>query len=133
MQRNIDCIRDIMVYADEYMKMDDFLDITRLQKNLEENDKVYSIEDITYSIVMLKESELARVRIQPAGGKEVYAGGIYRLTSKGHDYLDALRDDNIYNESKGIANKLGDKSLDTLFDIAKGLISKGIVNIISGM
>jgi len=44
--------------------------------------------------------------------------GTFRMTSYGHDYLDAIRDDTIWNKTKVGAAKVGGASLKLVFDIA---------------
>jgi len=49
-----------------------------------------------------------------------------RLTWQGHEYLDNIRDPEIWRQTKSGAEKLGGLSLDILSALAKGLIKKKI-------
>jgi hypothetical protein len=44
--------------------------------------------------------------------------GTMRLTSKGHDFLDAIRSDTVWNRTKGVAAEIGGSTLGILQDIA---------------
>lgn len=48
--------------------------------------------------------------------------GTMRLTSRGHAYIDAIRDDNIWNKTKAGAAKLGGASLALMFDLATAYV-----------
>ena len=59
-------------------------------------------------------------------GKEVSIG-LFRLTSSGHDYLDAIRDDNIWNNTKKVvAETGGSATLDIIKSLAIGLLKTKI-------
>jgi hypothetical protein len=46
---------------------------------------------------------------------------VFDLTWAGHEYLDTVRDNKIWRETKAIAHKVGATSFEFLFEIAKGL------------
>lgn len=48
------------------------------------------------------------------------------LTDKGHDYLDSIRDPEIWKQTKAGAAKVGGFSLELIGDLAKGLIKTQI-------
>ena len=49
-----------------------------------------------------------------------------RLTWAGHDYLDAVRDPEIWKQTRAGAEKVGGFTIDLLKELAKGLIKKKI-------
>ncbi len=49
-----------------------------------------------------------------------------RLTWKGHDLLDSIRDEEVWRKSKEGARKAGEFSLDLLKELAKGYMKKKI-------
>jgi len=50
--------------------------------------------------------------------------GVYRMTSQGHDYLDAIRDETIWNKTKEVAVSIGGGTLSMLLGIAVELLKK---------
>ncbi len=44
--------------------------------------------------------------------------GVYRLTSQGHDYIDAIRSDTVWDKTKEGASKVGGFSLGMMRDLA---------------
>lgn len=63
--------------------------------------------------VMLLRDEGFLERMQP---------GIYRMTAKGHDFLDHTRDEGIWQKSKEAAGKLKDHSISMLMQLAEGYV-----------
>ena len=53
----------------------------------------------------------------------------YRLTSNGHDFLDAIRDDTNWNKVKTVAANAGGVGLGLMCDIALGLIRQKAVEL----
>lgn len=51
---------------------------------------------------------------------------IERMTTQGHDFIDAVRDEEIYRETKRAAKAVGGWTLGTIKDIATGIIKTKI-------
>jgi hypothetical protein len=51
---------------------------------------------------------------------------IERLSMDGHDFLDSIRDPNVWSKTKNGALAAGGFTVDLLFDLAKGFIRKQI-------
>jgi hypothetical protein len=49
-------------------------------------------------------------------------GKRFRLTNDGHDFLAAVRDDDVWSKTKSEAKKVGGVTLDMLTEIAKSLL-----------
>lgn len=61
------------------------------------------------------------------GGRGVMNGIMFRrLTWAGHDFVDAVRDDDIWRKTRQGASAAGGFSVDLLKDLAKGFIRKKI-------
>lgn len=65
-----------------------------------------------YHVILLRDEGLLE-RIQP---------GIYRMTAKGHDFLDHTRDDTIWSKSKETVSTLKDHSISMLMSVAEGYV-----------
>lgn len=63
------------------------------------------------------------------GGSGTMSGFMFRrLTWSGHDFTDAIRDDDIWQKTRQGANAAGGFSLELLRDLAKGFIKKKIAD-----
>jgi len=82
----------------------------------------YDIEQIDYHLSLIIEAGL----IDDGGVHPMDGIGFRRLTGKGHDLLDSIRDPEIWAKTKKGAAAAGGFTLDLLKDLAKGLIKKQI-------
>ncbi|MDJ1006476.1 MAG: DUF2513 domain-containing protein [Paracoccaceae bacterium] len=100
MKRDNDFLRDLLF---EIEAQDDFVfsHQSTLGEAAEERRRVYHIHLLC-----------------DAGFLTRTAGGGYRMTNQGHDYLDAIRSDTVWNRTKDAAAKIGGASLGMLMDLA---------------
>lgn len=83
----------------------------------------YSMNQVAYHCSILSEGGYILDYDGEYGSDELNCFGISRLTWKGHDFLDNIRDDTIWNKTKNIIKKEG---LPLVFDVVKS-ISTGII------
>lgn len=121
MKRDMDLIRKILLKVEEYIG-DDPIQNIQIEGHTE--------EDIAYNIYLLENAGLIEGKtlfgmdsVKPAG----YA--IFRLNWKGHEFLDASRDDKRWKQAKEIMGKLGGASLDMVMVILTELMKKQVLGI----
>lgn len=80
-------------------------------------------EQIGYHLYLLREAGL----IAPAEGGTL-SGGIQftRLTWKGHDFIDSVRDPEVWAKTKAGARQAGGFTIELLRDLAIGFIKKKV-------
>lgn len=95
------------------------------------------IESLNYHLALLFEGQLIdgwalRGQTHPAG-KALRLDSDYvfhvvprNLTWEGHEFLESVRDTEIWNKTKGAASSIGSFGLDTLKELAKGFIKTKI-------
>lgn len=112
MKLNIDCVRDILISAEEVITFEkSFYYEKDTPSSL--SDK-YSHDEIIYHILQARDSGLITTSSFYDSGRSVY---ITDLTPKGHEFLANIRTETVWNKlkSKGAA------SLPILFELAKDL------------
>ncbi|NKW71739.1 DUF2513 domain-containing protein [Rhodobacteraceae bacterium R_SAG10] len=57
---------------------------------------------------------------------KVNDGGVYRLTSQGHDYIEVIRDNSVWNYTKDGAKKIGGATLGMMAEIATAYLKREI-------
>ncbi|WP_338630447.1 DUF2513 domain-containing protein [Clostridium baratii] len=122
MKLNPDCIRDILLTVEEST---DFIHPLTYKINNNSHEKLspYSHAEIAYHIRQCNLSNLLHgVNILDAGDIIV----IKDLSPKGHQFLADIRSDNIWNNTKSIATKVGSVSLDALIKISTGVLTQMI-------
>lgn len=118
MRLNPDCIRDILLSAEdntgfyEYLDYPNELDKCPLLKK-------YNDEEIKYHVRQCKKSYLIEVDFDLTGNFS-----ISDLTPSGHEFLGSIRSDNIWSKTKSVAEKIGSHSLDTLTKISVGVLTE---------
>ena len=120
MKLNPDCVRDILMevesVADYFRSLEYSVesDKPRRWKRYEHAEIIYHIRQCDYSGLIT--------------GVRYYEDGDYieidDLTPAGHQFVANVRQDNIWNNTKEIAGKVGSKSLDALIQISSGVITE---------
>lgn len=130
MKLNLDCIRDVLLTVEKCQQIELSQRGGIISKYLSMRDVLIELsnqlpEDIVYSVIILNEAEYIDAHITLTDS--VIANfKIYRLTYKGHEFLDEIRDGKIWSGVKEGAASIGTFGLSTVSDIARGLISTAI-------
>lgn len=120
MTLELDCVRDVLL-AVEALEFNQHLHIGTLHEQLSQ----YSEEQLTYTCLILKDGSYLDIEtISPMAGS-IMPGikSINHLTYKGHEFLANIRDSKIWTGIKGVAGKVGSKSLDAVVQIASNVIT----------
>ncbi|WP_244982485.1 DUF2513 domain-containing protein [Croceicoccus marinus] len=89
------------------------------------NDERFSGDELDFYMPLLSERGLIKTEMfNPLGANNIWLS--VRLTWDGHDFLDTIRDDEIWRQTKEGVQKAGGFSLDLLKALAKGLVKKKI-------
>ena len=86
----------------------------------------YTPEQINYHAYLLGEAGLARVIDVTTHGDESPEAIVVNLTWAGHEFLDSIRENNIWNEAKDKITKVGGASLPIWIALLTELIKKQI-------
>lgn len=108
MQRDIDLIREILLEVEKKDAPTGWIDI-------EIDD--YSKEQVSYHVKLL--AEAGYLEAKDLTTKYEFDWKPVNLTWEGHDFLDAARDNTIWNKAK---KNLGNKIVSTSFEVLKSLL-----------
>ncbi len=115
MKRDMDLIRTLLFYFEN--KSD--------SAHVEAEDIIlegFDQNSIQYHIVIMCEAELLSCeKIQSTSSDRLVKAIPFRLTWEGHEYLDAARNDSVWNQAKEI---LGNQALSFSFAMSKSLLKK---------
>lgn len=126
MKMDIECIRDILLQAEEQgfcvYRDPEFVPETQ-EENLEfPFIKKYDDEKLLYHINLADEFGL--IKVSHCMGYS----SVYDLSPQGHLFLADIREDNIWNKTKEISKQIGTTSLSSVKEIATNVISNLITN-----
>ncbi len=116
MKRNMDLIRDLLIFIEDTITsgnqlFDGYIEI-----------EGYTQDEILYHYHLLKDYNFVVYGSENMGGEVSFS----RLTAKGHDFLDNIRNEYIWDEIKNnVAEKgVATASLDIIKDFANKFIRK---------
>ncbi|KPM67345.1 hypothetical protein HB4184_00135 [Pseudomonas putida] len=119
MQRDMDLLRLLLLYLEGASTKANSILVFR---NGEPAIQGYTDDEVRYHLNLAVQAGLI-----DQGGKGPLNGFQFRrLTWSGHDFVDAVRDDEIWGKTRQGAKAAGGFSVDLLKDLAKGFIRKKI-------
>jgi len=119
MRLNPDCIRDILLYVEENTGYMRYIPVPRSIHNFDialEND--YEPDEILYHIDLCE--EYGYIRTDSGTIANFY---IERLSVLGHEFLENIRQESNWNQTKSLAKQAGSISLNVISNIASNVIS----------
>jgi len=126
MKLNYDCLRQLLIALEKSTFLDEelnyeygtFYDIVKLMPDFQQN-------EIAYTTILAEESGLIIANIIDAD--DGFVDCLYqRLTFEGHQFLDTIRDNNVWNKVKRVISKVSGVSLDILISVAKDILKSTI-------
>lgn len=111
MKLNHDCVRSVLLYLEENLKIGTFI------QNYEVQLEGFTKEDVDYTLIKLIEANYIVGEYTPYFGGD-YDIDIRSITWSGHKFLDNVRDDVVWSETKKAASKFSSVSIDILSSIA---------------
>lgn len=112
MTRNDDLVRELLIHIEEN---------DRLHASAFEADR----KTILYHVEILIEAGYVLGQVDSSESGERLAAFIKRLTWEGHEFLDDVRSDTVWNETKKrVTSGVGSASLAVVQDVAKRVLSE---------
>jgi hypothetical protein len=125
MKRDMDKIRDIMLYLEKNLMPGQEIQSTDLPFYDKKDDQDYMV--MTEHIKILIENNLIEEFHTKLQGFTIY--NITRITTQGHDFLDVLRKDSVWNKTKEKASQVGGFTLATMIEFGKEYIKKEMLKL----
>ena len=124
MQRTMDLVRDILL-AVEAEKMTSLKDLLGLESPFlsglpSDDDRAVAIGG--HLDLLINQAEFLEGMSVPMRGFNLWQD--LQVTWKGHDFLDTVRDDGIWQQTKEGASGVGGFTVDLLASLAKGFVKK---------
>lgn len=133
MKLNMDCVRAVMLCAEEYTDYNHYCYFISYQKNNVNDfllddpetppayqlklEKTYDNDDLFYAVEYCVKSGF----VETLFSKDTYRIPISRITPDGHRFLENIRSDTNWEKVKSVAKKAGSFSTDVIIEIAKNV------------
>ena len=133
MKLNPNCVRDVLIYLEDNLFVDlsnkNFkpIELKDLRQCLELREK-YTEEEIWYAVFNLKEIKYIEGNIADSGSKLMQFCEIKNITWEGHQFLNTVRPQNIWDATLQGASKLGIMSMSALSTIAMEVAKAVVTN-----
>ncbi|WP_182477215.1 DUF2513 domain-containing protein [Staphylococcus xylosus] len=123
MKLNQDCLRDLMLELEDKLFINTHI-YTDEFRTLEIFNK-YSDEDVYYSLKQLiKMGLIDGATKNQAATVQPYYIDVYDIEPKGHEFLNNVRDENVWKETKKRISKFASVSIPVLQQVSKAVIQK---------
>lgn len=117
MKLNVDCIREILLVMED-IPFNDSISMPELREVLSD----FSSEDIDYSCIKLKEAGYINAVIKELP-EETIVLKLRDITFLGHQFLNNIRSDDIWQNTKAVSQKIGSSSINALSQISAGIVT----------
>lgn len=124
MKLNHECVRAMMLDFEESVPLDDFLHKEAIVA-LPSYEK-YGHDTFWYAYEKLIEAEYLNASITPGGEDGLdypYLASVSSITWQGHEFLDTVRDNQIWKSTKSIISKFSSVSISMIETVATGVLT----------
>ena len=122
MKLNYDCVRSVLLTVEKSKTIDDELNLNPLTvETIFEQLPKYEDNEILYTIEKLKEAGYINAALQFAAGHFI-DGAVSSITYSGHEYLDNIREPEVWRKVKAMLKNAGAITLPLISQAAQMLI-----------
>lgn len=122
MKLNYDCVRSVLLTVEKSKTIDEELNINPLTvETIFEQLPKYEDSEILYTIEKLKEAGYINAALQFAAGHFI-DGAVSSITYSGHEYLDNIREPEVWRKVKAMLKNAGAITLPLISQAAQMLI-----------
>lgn len=117
MKLNHDCVRDLLLYIEENCSYNNEISLNHLSL------KNYTVEDIVYSADKLIEADYINCLRSPCLDDGMPTIIAVSITFSGHQFLDNIRDNKVWSETKSILSRVTSTSISFASSVAAQVLS----------
>lgn len=121
MKLNHECIRDILLYLEENLNYDGEIVMNNISL------KSYSHDELLYTCEKLKEAGYINYTTK-WNLQNTHIICISSITYNGHQFLDNIRDDAVWKDTKNVLSKFKSTSISFIADVSSQIIANIISN-----
>lgn len=117
MKLNHECVRDVLIHIEENLSYGYYMDFSKVEL------KDYSQEELLYTADKLLEAGFITGTRRNSIAESLPDIRITSLTWEGHQFLDNIRDDSVWKDTKKVLSKFSSVSLSLVGNVASQVIS----------
>ncbi len=117
MKLNHDCVRDLLIHIEEHLSYGFYMDISAVEL------KNYSTEELLYAADKLLEANYLIGNKRTSIGPTLPDIRIISISWNGHQFLDNIRDEGVWKDTKNVLSKFSSVSLSFVGNVASQVIT----------
>ena len=117
MKLDHECVRDVLIHIEENLPYGYYMDFSKVEL------KNYSQEELLYTADKLLEASFISGTKRKSITESLPDIRITSLTWEGHQFLDNIRDDGVWKDTKKVLSKFSSVSLSLVGSVASQVIS----------
>ena len=128
MELNIDCMRDTLLFLEEHLTIDpngckfNSINLKSLTEDMLIKHTQYTAKDISYTVYNLHQIGFIDGNIKSVAGYQLMFCDIENITFSGHQFLNIIRSDTVWNRTKSAVVKAGIKSIEFVANVAHDIM-----------
>ena len=132
MKLDLNCIRDTLITLESWLVLNDdlefvYLDLDEIHKS--SNMLKYPRAEVAYTLIVLREADFIEAIID-YGSNRIDELDVIRLTYKGHQFLDTIRPQSVWDKIYSVSEKTNLKSISAIMEIADILLPETIKSVL---
>lgn len=127
MKLNPDCVRDTLLFLEDQLAINcknntfEFITLNELTEQMAKSYN-YSEEDIWYTVYNLRQIHFIDGKFSDSGNHKMIVCNIENITWNGHQFLETIRPNTIWEATKNKAKQIGGMSLSGLSMVSSAII-----------
>ena len=131
MKLDLNCIRDTLITLESWLVLNDdlefvYLDLDEIHKS--SNMLKYPRAEVAYTLIVLREANFIEAIID-YGSNRIDELVVIRLTYKGHQFLDTIRPQSVWDKIYSVSEKTNLKSISAIMEIADIILPETIKSV----
>jgi len=118
MKLNTDCIRDVLLYLEENLRIDNRIYAGITLTTLQEKLSNYSSDDVFYTVDNLRQAGFIDCQFGKITDGNFRHCSIYNITYQGHQFLESIRPETIWKKTKSVISTVGVHALSFIENVA---------------
>lgn len=117
MKLKIECVRDVMLELESFPI--GCYNAASFEKSVAEHGE----ESVLYTLAKLVEAKYINAEYKRTIGGQPYINNVFDLTFAGHEFLETIRENKVWNKTKNILGKVGSGSFALVSQVASTILT----------
>ena len=124
MKLDMDCVRDILLECED-LPLD-----CHTPYSFQTSIARHGEDEVCYALAKLTEGNYINATVSRLPGGQYDFCGIYDMTFSGHQFLENVRDDKVWQKTKGVLKKAGSSSFGLAMQVTSQILAEIVKNLL---